>query len=120
MDRTDTVIPPEREVSGPVQVVKVDLAPELTHVDGKEGRLDNRGQYVLQRGAVLGRTVDIDHGTRIAQGREEGKPEDVVVVEVGEKGIGPKGHAFRLRLGLQRPAQLTQPGSQVEDERRLT
>ncbi len=110
MDRTITVIPPRAKPTGPVQIVKVDLAPELAHVDGQEAALLMTTEAsTLQRGAVLGRAVDIEHGAGIPQGREEGKAEDVVVVEVGEQGTGPKGHTFRLQRVLQGPPQLTSP-----------
>src|SRR3984957_10059440 len=74
---------------GEVLVWRVDgqeLAPELLHVDGEDRWLDRLVQGLLEAPFRLRRAVHGEAGPGIMEGAEEGQPEDVVEMKVGQQG----------------------------------
>ena len=61
----------------------------------------------------------VDHGLGVAHGGEERKPEHVVIVQVGEQGVGPSGSSGRRRR-IEIVAQGEEPSPQINDQGWLT
>ena len=83
---------------------------------GKTGGWTALCKRVLQAPLRLRRTVHGEAGPGILEGAEEGQPENVVEVEVGQQGGGMQWGPQSPHLLVQHVAQRTQSRPQVDDE----
>ena len=89
---------------------------QLPVTDWKERRRHEHVERLLERASLLTRPEHVELGVRAVQGSEEGKPLDVVPVEVADQGCGPEGAGTATLVHAVEP----KAGTQIEDDRLTT